>query len=159
MSLRELTRPSLGIIEPCLGLLLLLTGWLTAEDLSALAQNSDAGSANHESTKAAQTAEQLAEAKRLLEGPARNPECVWLGRRVVNLVWRDDMDTAFRHLDIYDRFGCPGSHIQAAFRCLVLNGNIDLKDAESLNGRVHSCWVNPSLLAAPAQTRPSSPTH
>jgi hypothetical protein len=159
MSSREHTRLGLGIIEPCLGLLLLLTGWLTAEDLSALAQNSDAGSANHESTKAAQTAEQLAEAKRLLEGPARNPECVWLGRRVVNLVWRDDMDTAFRHLDIYDRFGCPGSHIQAAFRCLVLNGNIDLKDAESLNGRVHSCWVNPSLLAAPAQTRPSSPTH
>ena len=34
-------------------------------------------------------------------------------------MWRDDLDTAFRHLDLYDRFGCPASHIQAAFRCLV----------------------------------------
>ena len=31
------------------------------------------------------------------------PECVWLGRRVVSLLWRDDLDTAFRHLDLYDR--------------------------------------------------------
>jgi hypothetical protein len=156
MSLREDTRPGLGIIEPCLGLLLLLTGWLSAANFSALAQNSHAGPANHESTEEAQTAEQLAEAQRLLEGPAGNPECVWLGRRVVNLLWRDDMDTAFRHLDLYDRFGCPGGHIQAAFRCLVLNGNIDPKNAESLNGRVHACWVNPSLLAAPASAAVTS---
>ena len=46
--------------------------------------------------------------RRLVNGPAGNPECVWLGRRVVGLLWRDDMDTAFRHLDLYDRFGCPG---------------------------------------------------
>ena len=44
----------------------------------------------------------------VLGGPAANPECVWLGRRVVSLLWRDDLDTAFRHLDLYDRFGCPG---------------------------------------------------
>ena len=158
MSLRELTRPSLGIIEPCLGLLLLLTGWLSAENFSAFAQNSEARSANGESTKEAQTAEQLAEAQRLLKGPAGNPECVWLGRRAVSLLWRDDMDTAFRHLDLYDRFGCPGDHVQAAFRCLALNGNIDPKDAESLNGRVHACWVDPSLLAAPEKTLPNSGT-
>jgi len=53
----------------------------------------------------------------------RNPECVWLGRPhgapdVVN----DDLDTAFRHLDLYDRFGCPGGHIQATFRCLTRFG-------------------------------------
>jgi hypothetical protein len=64
--------------------------------------------------KGALAAEQFAEAQRLLKGAAGNPECVWLGRRVVNLLWRDDMDTAFRHLDLYDRFGCPGAHIQAA---------------------------------------------
>jgi hypothetical protein len=108
MSLRERTRPGLGT------LVLLLTVWLGAENFSALAQNSDATPANHESTQEAQTAEQLAEAQRLLKGPAGNPECVWLGRRAVSLLWRDDMDTAFRHLDLYDRFGCPGSHIQTA---------------------------------------------
>ena len=60
-------------------------------------------------------------------------------------MWRDDMDTAFRHLDLYDRFGCPGPHIQSAFRCVVRQGNnIDPKSPQSLNARVHSCWVNPS---------------
>src|SRR6266849_2753413 len=58
--------------------------------------------------------DEFAEASRVLGGPASNPECVWLGRRVVNLMWRDDLDTAFRHLDLYDRFGCPAGHIQAA---------------------------------------------
>jgi hypothetical protein len=60
--------------------------------------------------------DEIAEATRLLTGPAGNPECVWLGRRVVTLLWRDDLDTAFRHLDLYDRFGCPSAHIQATFR-------------------------------------------
>ena len=86
-----------------------------------------------------------------INGPAGNPECVWLGRRVVSLLWRDDLDTAFRHLDLYDRFGCPSGHIQAAFRCLVLHSNtIDPKTPDSLNGRVLACWINPSLEAAPA---------
>src|SRR5437868_14227525 len=44
--------------------------------------------------------DEFAEAARLLPGPAGNPECVWLGRRVVSLLWRDDLDTAFRHLAI-----------------------------------------------------------
>jgi hypothetical protein len=74
----------------------------------------------------------------------------WLGRRVVGLLWRDDLDTAFRHLDMYDRFGCPNDHIQATFRCLVLNSsNIDPKAADNLNGRVQACWVNPLLKDAP----------
>ena len=60
-------------------------------------------------------------------------------------MWRDDMDTAFRHLDLYDRFGCPGPHIQAAFRCVVRQGNnIDPKSPQSLNARVHACWLNPT---------------
>ena len=91
---------------------------------------------------------------RLVNGPAGNPECVWLGRRVVGLLWRDDLDTAFRHLDLYDRFGCPGPHIQATFRCVVRQGNIDPKSPESLNARVHACWLNPSLAAAAAAARP-----
>ena len=39
--------------------------------------------------------DEIAEATRLINGPAGNPECVWLGRRVVSLLWRDDLDTAF----------------------------------------------------------------
>jgi hypothetical protein len=93
--------------------------------------------------------DEIAEAARLLTGPAANPECIWLGRRVVSLLWRDDLDTAFRHLDLYDRFGCPSGHIQATFRCLVRQGNIDPKAPESLNSRIHACWINPSLPPPP----------
>jgi hypothetical protein len=105
--------------------------------------------------------DEFAEAAKLLGGPAANPECVWLGRRVVGLLWRDDLDTAFRHLDLYDRFGCPAGHIQATFRCLVRQGNPDLKTPETLNGRVHSCWINPAgeaAAAAPAQTPAPPPS-
>jgi hypothetical protein len=101
--------------------------------------------------------DEIAEAARLLTGPAGNPECVWLGRRVVSLLWRDDLDTAFRHLDLYDRFGCPSSHIQATFRCLIRQGHIDPKAQHSLNGRVHSCWLDPALSPAPATAAAAKP--
>jgi hypothetical protein len=113
-----------------------------------------------DAAKEPQKIDEFAEAQRVLNGPAGNPECVWLGRRVVSLLWRDDLDTAFRHLDLYDRFGCPSGHIQATFRCLVLHANtIDPKAADSLNGRVHACWINPALQdPAPAAAVPAPTT-
>ncbi|MET4069549.1 pyruvate/2-oxoglutarate dehydrogenase complex dihydrolipoamide acyltransferase (E2) component [Bradyrhizobium sp. S3.2.6] len=106
--------------------------------------------------------DEFAEAAQVINGPAGNPECVWLGRRVVRLMWRDDLDTAFRHLDLYDRFGCPGGHIQAAFRCLTRFGaQIDPKIAETLDSRVHACWINPASQpqqAAAAASQPPAPT-
>ncbi len=124
----------------------------------AFAQGSGSGSPNEKAPpeKAIKDGQkkidEIAEASRVLTGPAGNPECVWLGRRVVSLLWRDDLDTAFRHLDLYDRFGCPSAHIQATFRCLVRQGDIDPKAPETLNGRVHSCWLNPGLPPSPAAT-------
>src|SRR5215471_7846106 len=147
--------------------------WLAAtaigtEIFPALAQNNDAKPADQQSaapkegakdsakdtakdgTKEPQKIDEFTEAQQALNGPAGNPECVWLGRRVVSLLWRDDLDTAFRHLDLYDRFGCPSGHIQVTFRCLVLHANtVDPKAADSLNGRVHACWINPSLQSQP----------
>jgi len=99
--------------------------------------------------------DEIAEASRALSGAAGNPECVWLGRRVVSLLWRDDLDTAFRHLDLYDRFTCPSAHIQATFRCLVRQPNIDPKSPESLNSRIHSCWLDPELPATPTTAQAS----
>jgi hypothetical protein len=104
--------------------------------------------------------DEIAEATKTLVGPAGNPECVWLGRRVVGLLWRDDLDTAFRHLDLYDRFGCPSAHVQATFRCIVRQGHIDPKDpktTETLNGRVHTCWLNPGLPPNPAAAANNPP--
>ncbi len=129
----------------------------------AIAQSSGNGSPNEKppaekSVKDSQKKiDEIEEASRLLSGPAGNPECVWLGRRVVSLLWRDDLDTAFRHLDLYDRFGCPSAHIQATFRCLVRQGDIDPKAQETLNGRVHSCWLNPGLPPEPAAAAVKTP--
>ena len=133
---------------------------------SAFAQGADPNQADKakqqpadpkaDSKKDTQRRDDLSEVSKHLAGPAGNPECVWLGRRVVNLLWRDDLDTAFRHLDLYDRFGCPGGHIQATFRCVVKQGSIDPKVPESLSARVHSCWVNPA--APPAPSSASVPT-
>jgi hypothetical protein len=120
----------------------------------ALAQSNDTKPADQNPAtpgqESAQKVDEFAEAQKALGGPAGNPECVWLGRRVVSLLWRDDLDTAFRHLDLYDRFGCPAGHIQASFRCLLLHSNsIDPKAADSLNGRVQACWINPALVPSP----------
>ena len=134
----------------------------------AFAQSSDAkpadknAPAGQDAAKEAQKVDEYAEAQHMLGGPAGNPECVWLGRRVVSLLWRDDLDTAFRHLDLYDRFGCPGGHIQATFRCLILHaGSIDPKAADSLNGRVQACWINPSqpTVPPPSAAAPSPTTN
>lgn len=102
--------------------------------------------------------DEFAEAAKVLGGPAAHPECVWLGRRVVGLMWRDDLDTAFRHLDLYDRFGCPAGHIQATFRCLVRQGHIDRKPPETLYSKVHACWINPNVQAPAAPTSAAAPS-
>jgi hypothetical protein len=103
--------------------------------------------------------DEFAEAAQAINGPAGNPECVWLGRRVVRLMWRDDLDTAFRHLDLYDRFGCPGGHVQAAFRCLTRFGaQIDDKVQRSLDDRVHACWINPNAQPQAAAAQTPAPT-
>ena len=104
--------------------------------------------------------DEFTEAAQAINGPAGNPECVWFGRRVVGLMWRDDIDTALRHLDLYDRFGCPGGHVQAAFRCLTrFSAQIDPKVAETLNSRVHVCWINPAAQPqAAAAATPPAPT-
>ena len=94
--------------------------------------------------------DEIAEATHILTGAAGNPECVWLGRRAVGRMLNDDLDAAFRHMDLYDRFGCPAAHIQATFRCMIRQGNIDLKAQETLNGRVHACWLNPGLPPPPS---------
>src|ERR1035438_2756952 len=122
------------------------------------AQAADANKENQRKT------DEFVEATQAINGPAGNPECVWLGRRVVRLMWLDDLDTAFRHLDLYDRFGCPGGHVQATFRCLTRFGaQIDPKVADTLNSRVHACWINPAAqpqaaaTAAPATTAAPAP--
>ena len=153
-----------GLAAMCLSLAVTMSpafaqsGDAKAQDQSQKAAPSDAAKDGQRKV------DEYAEAAKAINGPAGNPECVWLGRRVVSLMWRDDLDTAFRHLDLYDRFGCTGGHVQAAFRCLTRFGaQIDSKVPDSLSSRVHACWVNPNAqpqganLAAPAPAAPASP--
>jgi len=123
--------------------------------MPAMAQNEQADKAKQQAAeqakKDAQRINDLAEVSKQMTGPAGNPECVWVGRRVVHRLFQDDLDTAFRHMDLYDRFGCPGGHIQAAFRCVVKQGpSVDTKAPENILARVHSCWVNPATPPAPS---------
>lgn len=113
-------------------------------------QKSQAGGDAAKAQADKKRSDEIAEASRQMTGPAANPECIWLGWRVVRLLWRDDLDTAFRHLDLYDRFGCPGNHIQASFRCLVRQGPTDSKSPEALDKAVKDCWINPAASPDPA---------
>jgi len=117
--------------------------------------------------------DEFAEAAKHLPGPAGNPECVSLGRKAVILLFRDDLDTAFRHMELYDRFGCPSGHIQAAFRCFLLSDKAAQGAAEKAQGssdktqdakaqdvlaRSHACWINPTPDTPPPSAAAPSPT-
>src|SRR3974390_341993 len=74
----------------------------------AAAQSPEADAKAAEAKAAGQRKiDDIAEAARLMTGPAANPECVWHGTRVVGLLWAEDLDTALRQLELYDRFKCP----------------------------------------------------
>jgi hypothetical protein len=142
------------------------TGGVLAQSGSPAPQDQQKNAPDGKSADAVKENERKAaefvEAQQAINGPAGNPECVWLGRRVVRLMWLDDLDTAFRHLDLYDRFGCPGGHVQAGFRCLTrFGGQIDDKVPRSLNDRIHACWINPGAqpqAAAASTPAPPVPT-
>jgi hypothetical protein len=133
------------------------SGDLRAQDQSQKPANSTPADTSKDNQR---KTDEFVEAQQAINGPAGNPECVWLGRRVVRLMWVDDLDTAFRHLDLYDRFGCPGGHVQAAFRCLTRFGaQIDDKVPKSLSDRVQACWINPAAQPqAAAAAQPTTPT-
>jgi len=154
--------PFFSILRQFATVLCMVTFTLAAE--AAFAQSGGSGKQTEPQKPAVDVAkegqkkiDEIAEAARLLTGSAGNPECVWLGRRVVNLLWRDDLDTAFRHLELYDRFACPSAHVQATFRCLVRQGNIDPKAQETLSGRIHACWLNPGLPPKPQEAAAQPP--
>lgn len=140
-------------VVPCLTLALALM--LASAPVHA--QTAEPKPDSQATDKDVRKADEFAEAARQIEGEAGKAECVWLGRRIVNLLWRDDLDTAFRHFDLYDRFGCPSAHVQTTFRCVVRQGAIDPKAPESLATRVHQCWINPGAAPVAAAAPAKSP--
>jgi hypothetical protein len=80
---------------------------------------------------------------------ADRDECAWVGKRIVNLLARDDAQAALDFASVYDRFGCPNGHLTEAFGCVV-NRRTTLK-IDGLGGRVDQCWSDP---ASPPATDP-----
>jgi hypothetical protein len=153
--LRHLAVPATALLIG-IGSALAQSGDQHAPDQSGKPASTNSASPAEAAKDAQHKTDEFVEAAQAINGPAGNPECVWLGRRVVVLMYRDDLDTAFRHLDLYDRFGCPGGHVQAAFRCLTrFFGAIDPKVPDSLTGHVHTCWINPA--AQPQATAAAQP--
>jgi hypothetical protein len=89
------------------------------------------------------TMQEYREAATKLPRSAGAAECVWTGRRIASLLWRDDIDTASRYIDLYDRFNCSADHLKLVFRCVIQQGPIDPKAADRLASRVHDCWMSP----------------
>jgi len=110
------------------------------EDKAANDQKAAEQAAQQEAAKAI---EEYREAEAKLSSSAGAPECVWTGRRIASLLWRDDIDTARRYIDLYDRFNCSSEHLKLVFRCVIEQGPIDPKAADRLASRVHACWITP----------------
>ena len=115
--------------------------------------------AKAEEQEAAKAIAEYKEAEAKLASSAGAPECVWTGRRIASLLWRDDIDTARRYIDLYDRFGCSSEHLKLVFRCVIEQGPIDAKAADRLASRVHDCWIAPQETTTTSnQTTTSSTT-
>lgn len=103
----------------------------------------------------------FADVARTVSGAAANPECIHLGENAVILMAKNDLDTAQRHINLYDRFGCPGLHLRLSFRCLLNVGMPSQKDEKpTLESRVRDCWINPTAVASTqsTQSRPAAST-
>lgn len=111
----------------------------------------DAGDQSKEDAKAAEAqakardkaVQEYKDAAEKLPPRAGAPECVWTGRRISSLLWRDDLATASRYMELYKEFDCSPEHMKLAFRCVIRQGPIDPKAAEELAARVHDCWISP----------------
>ena len=120
-----------------------------------------------EKAKAQAKAEQEATAKAMeeyraaattLPSAAGAAECVWTGRRIASLLWRDDIDTARRYIDLYDRFSCSPEHLKLVFRCVIQQGPLDPRPRTVLRPACMIAGWRPGHRQPPrARQRPAPP--
>ena len=99
-------------------------------------------------------------------------ECVPRLKTIV-LLYRDDLIPPPAY-GAYDRFGCPFGHIQAAFRCFLLQNAADRTQApatdktqgapdktQDVTARAQACWINPTPepVPPPSASVPSTTTN
>jgi hypothetical protein len=160
----------------CLAILAVSVGLVAVPSYAQNAEQRGAEPGKGEATRdAAKRSDDLA--GRGVIGAAARPECSWLGERAVNNMRSDDLDTAFRHLELYDRFGCPGEHVRISFRCVLQKDQNLQKDAKEqkepkeqkdqkdqratdyVKQLVQACWNDPANpVLPPGQASASAAT-
>lgn len=75
--------------------------------------------------------------------PAQRAECVWLGKRTITVLLRDDLIASKGFLEIYTNLGCPIQHIGRALGCSVPAAG--QSQASEVKAWVDACWTNPEI--------------
>jgi len=78
---------------------------------------------------------------------AKAPECAWVGKRVLSLLARDDVDAARQFYQFYTGFHCPTAHIGNSFGCIVADSLVP--EMKYLSLRIDTCWADPSAELPP----------
>lgn len=72
-------------------------------------------------------------------------ECVWIGKRIISLLRREDIDTAQTFDRFYTAFNCPVTHLGKAFGCVVASES----DREAVDEQINRCWADPYVRPSP----------
>ncbi|MGE0747765.1 MAG: hypothetical protein AB7K86_21070 [Rhodospirillales bacterium] len=78
---------------------------------------------------------------------AKAPECAWVGKRVLSLLARDDVDAARQFYQFYTGFHCPTAHIGNSFGCIVADSLVP--EMKYLSLRIDTCWADPTAELPP----------
>jgi hypothetical protein len=76
-------------------------------------------------------------------GPGQTDQCAWLGKRIIQLLLRDDAMAANDFTPFYLRFNCPEEHLAKAFGCLTANS--DMIENNALAEQADQCWRDPTV--------------
>lgn len=90
-------------------------------------------------------------------GDPASAECAWLGKRIIQLLSRDDVVAAGEFRQFYAGFGCSEAHLGAAFGCAIEGATPGAADAcASRSECVDLCWTSPT--ASTLDKAPHIPT-
>lgn len=99
-------------------------------------------------------------------GDPNAAECGWIGKRIIQLLSRDDVVAAGEFRQFYVGFGCSEAHLGAAFGCAIDGGNPGAADSCSARSEcIDLCWASPTASSldksaptpVPANGKPQAP--
>ena len=70
------------------------------------------------------------------------PGCMWIAKRVMLALLRDDIVAASDWQDMYRNFVCPAVRLADAFSCVVSEGPPE--SAADTRERIDACWEDPA---------------